>query len=207
MDGTATGPLAGLKIIECAQVVAGPTCGYMLADLGAEVIKIERRETGDDTRQWGPPWLKDSDGNNTKEAAYYLSANRGKHSVTLDIATGEGCQIVRDLAAASDVFIENFKVGDLAGKGLGYDDLASINPGIIYCSITGFGQTGPRASQALMLATRARALLQGRYSPSIDDILALAKPVLRHRMALTFAASADGITIDEVIDRLCAPLA
>ncbi len=142
------GPLNDIRVLDLSRVMAGPWCTQLLADLGAEVIKIERRETGDDTRQWGPPWLKDTDGNDTAEAAYYLSANRGKHSVTLDIATGEGCQIVRDLAATSDVFIENFKVGDLAGKGLGYDDLASINRGIIYCSITGFGQTGPRASQA-----------------------------------------------------------
>jgi crotonobetainyl-CoA:carnitine CoA-transferase CaiB-like acyl-CoA transferase len=142
------GPLTDIRVLDLSRVMAGPWCTQLLADLGAEVIKIERREIGDDTRHWGPPWLKDTDGNETREAAYYLSANRGKQSLTLDIATDEGRQIVRDLAAASDVFIENFKVGDLADKGLGYDDLAAINPGIIYCSITGFGQTGPRATQA-----------------------------------------------------------
>ena len=142
------GPLTDIRVLDLSRVMAGPWCTQLLADLGAEVIKIERREIGDDTRQWGPPWLKDRDGNETREAAYYLSANRGKQSLTLDIATEEGRQIVRDLAAVSDVFIENFKVGDLADKGLGYDDLAAIKPGIIYCSITGFGQTGPRATQA-----------------------------------------------------------
>ncbi|MAF48386.1 MAG: CaiB/BaiF CoA-transferase family protein [Rhodospirillales bacterium] len=142
------GPLAGIRVLDLSRVMAGPWCTQLLADLGAEVVKIERREGGDDTRHWGPPWLKDTDDNDTNEAAYYLSANRGKHSLTLDIATDEGRRIVRDLAAKSDIFIENFKVGDLAEKGLGYDDLCAVNPGIIYCSITGFGQTGPRASQA-----------------------------------------------------------
>ena len=142
------GPLTDTRVLDLSRVMAGPWCTQLLADLGAEVIKVERRGTGDDTRAWGPPWLKDTDGKETREAAYYLSANRGKHSLTLDIAQEEGRAVVRDLAAKSDVFIENFKVGDLADKGLGYSDLAAINPGIIYCSITGFGQTGPRASQA-----------------------------------------------------------
>ncbi|NQV55879.1 MAG: CoA transferase [Rhodospirillales bacterium] len=142
------GPLDGIRVLDLSRVMAGPWCTQLLADLGAEIIKIERPGLGDDTRQWGPPYLKDKDGNDTSEAAYYLSANRGKHSITLDIASDEGRAIVIELAEKSDIFIENFKVGDLAEKGLGYDDMSSVNPGIIYCSITGFGQTGPRASQA-----------------------------------------------------------
>jgi crotonobetainyl-CoA:carnitine CoA-transferase CaiB-like acyl-CoA transferase len=142
------GPLSGIRVLDLSRVLAGPWCTQILADLGAEVIKIERPGSGDDTRHWGPPWLRDGNGNETKESAYYLSANRGKQSVTLDLAHPEGRRVVGQLAAHSDVFIENFKTGDLAGKGLGYEQIRALNPGIVYCSITGFGQTGPRAEQA-----------------------------------------------------------
>lgn len=140
-------PLQGLRVLDLSRVLAGPWCGQILADLGAEVIKIERPLKGDDTREWGPPFLKDKAGNETRESAYFLSANRGKRSVTVDITKEAGRDLVRDLARKCDILIENYKVGDLAGKGLGYDDIAAINPGIIYCSITGFGQTGPRAAE------------------------------------------------------------
>ncbi|HEV7714874.1 MAG TPA: CaiB/BaiF CoA-transferase family protein [Steroidobacteraceae bacterium] len=142
------GPLQGIRVLDLSRILAGPWCTQLLADLGAEVIKIERPGAGDDTRHWGPPWLTDTEGRETRESAYYLSANRGKHSVTLDISRPEGREIVERLVAQSDVLIENFKTGDLARKGLGYEQMRAINPRIIYCSITGFGQTGPRASQA-----------------------------------------------------------
>ncbi|MDQ3261465.1 MAG: CaiB/BaiF CoA-transferase family protein [Burkholderiales bacterium] len=135
--------LSHLRVLDLSRVLAGPWCSQHLADLGAEVIKIERPGTGDETRAWGPPFLKDIDGNDTTEAGYYLSCNRGKKSLTLDIATKEGQDIVRKLAAKSDVVLENFKVGQLKKYGLGYDDLAAINHKLVYCSITGFGQTGP----------------------------------------------------------------
>ncbi len=142
-----SGPLTGLKVLDMTRVMAGPWCAQLLADLGAEVIKVERPGTGDDTRVWGPPWLKDKDGNETREASYYMSANRGKKSITININDPEGADLVRELAAQSDIFLENFKTGGLAKKGLGYDDLKAINPGLIYLSITGFGQTGPMANQ------------------------------------------------------------
>ncbi len=126
-----------------SRVLAGPWCGQILADLGAEVIKIERPGTGDDTRGWGPPYLKDAQGNDTTESAYYLSANRGKRSVAVDISKPEGQELIRKLAAQSDVLIENYKAGDLERYGLGYERLKQNNPGLIYCSITGFGQSGP----------------------------------------------------------------
>lgn len=119
----------------------------MLADLGADVVKVERPGVGDETRQWGPPWLVDENGEPTGESSYYLCANRGKRSITVDMSTGEGLELVRRLAAESDIVVENFKVGSLAKRGLGYDDLRAINPSIIYASITGFGQDGPMASQ------------------------------------------------------------
>ncbi|MFT5440536.1 MAG: crotonobetainyl-CoA:carnitine CoA-transferase CaiB-like acyl-CoA transferase, partial [Alphaproteobacteria bacterium] len=131
-----------------SRILAGPWAGQTLADLGAEVIKIERCGSGDDTRAWGPPFINDTDGNQTNESAYFLSANRGKKSLALDIATPEGQDIVRRLAAKSDILIENYKVGGLARYGLGYEDLKKINPRLIYCSITGFGQTGPYAPRA-----------------------------------------------------------
>jgi len=141
-----SGPLSGIRVLDLSRVMAGPWSTQIMADLGAEVIKVERPGLGDDTRQWGPPWLKDKDGKPTAQSAYYLSANRGKHSVTIDLGSEEGQQLVRELAADCDILVENFKTGGLAKKGLGYDDLSKINPGLIYCSITGFGQTGPMAS-------------------------------------------------------------
>jgi len=138
-----TGPLQQVRVLDLSRVLAGPWAGQTLADLGAEVIKVERPGTGDDTRAWGPPFLADSDGNPTSDAAYFLSANRGKKSVTIDIAKPEGQQLVRRLAANCDVVLENFKVGGLASYGLDYQSLQAVNPRIVYCSITGFGQTGP----------------------------------------------------------------
>ncbi len=138
-----SGALSHIRVLDLSRVLAGPWCSQHLADLGAEVIKIERPGTGDETRAWGPPYLKDAAGNDTTEAGYYLSCNRGKKSLTLDIATKEGQGIVRKLAAKSDVVLENYKVGQLKKYGLGYADLTAINPKIVYCSITGFGQTGP----------------------------------------------------------------
>ncbi|NIC36259.1 CoA transferase [Halomonas desiderata] len=142
------GPLTGLRVLDLSRVMAGPWCTQILADMGAEVIKIERPVSGDDTRHWGPPWLEDRDGNETRESAYYLSANRGKHSVTVDMGQPEGQALIRELAAQSDILVENFKRGGLARKGLDYATLEAINPGLIYCSITGFGQTGPMAALA-----------------------------------------------------------
>lgn len=142
------GPLTGLRVLDLSRVMAGPWCTQILADMGAEVIKVERPLSGDDTRHWGPPWLKDSDGTETRESAYYLSANRGKHSVTVDIGKPGGQALIRELAAESDILVENFKSGGLARKGLDYATLEAINPGLIYCSITGFGQTGPMAAMA-----------------------------------------------------------
>lgn len=135
--------MSHLKVLDMSRVLAGPWCGQILADLGAEVIKIERPGVGDDTRSWGPPYLQDRDGKDTRESAYFLGANRGKKSLALDIARPEGQEIARRLATRSDVLIENYKAGDLARYGLGYEHLRALNPGLIYCSITGFGQTGP----------------------------------------------------------------
>jgi len=140
-------PLTGIRVLDLTRVLAGPWCTQNLADLGAEVIKIERPGAGDDTRAWGPPYLKDAAGNDTTEAAYYLSANRNKYSVALDIASPRGAELVRELARQSDILVENFKVGGLRKYGLDYDSLKADNPGLIYCSITGFGQTGPYASR------------------------------------------------------------
>ena len=141
------GALSGIRVLDLSRVLAGPWCGQILADLGAEVIKIERPGSGDDTRGWGPPWMLDGQGNSSGEAAYYQSANRGKHSVAVDLASAEGQQLVRALAASSDVLIENYKAGSLARYGLDYASLAKLNPRLVYCSITGFGQTGPRAAE------------------------------------------------------------
>ena len=138
-------PLSHIRVLDLSRVLAGPWASQNLADLGAEVLKIERPGSGDDTRSWGPPFLKDGDGGETRESAYFLSVNRGKKSVTLDIAKPEGQRIARALAAKSDVLIENYKVGGLAKYGLAYEDLSKIDPRIIYCSITGFGQSGPSA--------------------------------------------------------------
>jgi len=142
------GALSHLRVLDMSRVLAGPWCAQLLADLGADVIKIERPGTGDDTRTWGPPYLKDRDGRDTHESAYFLSANRGKRSLTLDLSQVEGQEIARRFATASDVLIENYKAGDLARYGLGYEALRALNPGLIYCSITGFGQTGPMRAVA-----------------------------------------------------------
>ena len=142
------GPLSHIKVLDLSRILAGPWAGQVLADLGADVIKVERPGAGDDTRSWGPPFLKDRDGAETKEAGYYLSVNRGKRSVTLSIDKPEGQRIVRALAARADIVLENYKVGTLARFGLGYEDLKAVNPKLIYCSVTGFGQTGPRRDQA-----------------------------------------------------------
>ena len=142
------GALSHIRVLDLSRVLAGPWAGQILADLGAEVIKVERPGNGDDTRAWGPPFLKDADGENTSEAAYYLSANRNKQSVTIDFTRPQGQKLVRELAGKSDIVIENFKVGGLAAYGLDYESLKAINPQLIYCSITGFGQTGPYAKRA-----------------------------------------------------------
>lgn len=141
------GPLAGYKVLDMSRVLAGPWAGQILADLGAEVIKIERPNQGDDTRHWGPPYLQDQDGNNSSDAAYFFCTNRGKQSVTVDITEPQGQEIIRQLAVQCDVLIENYKVGGLKKYGLDYGSLAEINPRLIYCSITGFGQTGPYAER------------------------------------------------------------
>jgi crotonobetainyl-CoA:carnitine CoA-transferase CaiB-like acyl-CoA transferase len=141
------GPLAGLRVLELARILAGPWAGQLLADLGADVIKVERAGAGDDTRGWGPPFVPAADGGHLG-AAYFHSANRGKRSIEVDFAGADGQRIVKKLAARSDVLIENFKVGGLAKFGLDYKSLAPANPRLIYCSVTGFGQTGPAASRA-----------------------------------------------------------
>ena len=141
------GALEGIRVLDLSRVLAGPWCGQIFADLGAEVIKVERPKTGDDTRMWGPPWMKNDQGEDTREAAYYQSANRNKMSIAIDISTPEGQELIRALAAKSDVLIENYKAGSLKKYGLDYETLNAINPRLVYCSITGFGQTGPRASE------------------------------------------------------------
>jgi len=145
--------LAGIRVLDLSRVLAGPWCTQTLADLGAEVIKVERPPSashpgGDDTRGWGPPYLKDAQGRDTSEAAYYLGANRNKRSVTIDLAQAEGQTLVRQLAARCDVLVENFKVGDMARYGLDAARLCAAQPGLVYCSITGFGQTGPYRERA-----------------------------------------------------------
>ncbi len=140
--------LGHIRVLDLSRVLAGPWCSQNLADLGADVIKIERPGSGDDTRAWGPPYARDADGNDTTEAAYYLSANRGKRSVTVDIASVEGQALVRELAAHADVVLENFKVGHLKRYGLDYASLKAIKPDLVYCSVTGFGQDGPYAHRA-----------------------------------------------------------
>ena len=141
------GALTGYRVLDLSRVLAGPWCGQTLADLGAEVIKIERPGLGDDTRGWGPPWMKGQDEERTSEASYYQSTNRGKLSVALNLATPEGQELVRALATECDVLIENYKAGSLAKYGLDYTALSQLNPRLVYCSVTGFGQTGPRAAE------------------------------------------------------------
>ena len=142
------GPLSHIRVLDLSRVLAGPWCTQTLADLGAEVIKIEKPGSGDDTRAWGPPYLKDSAGRDTSESAYYLAANRGKKSVTIDIAKPEGQRLVRLLARGCDVLVENFKVGALTKYGLDYHDISRENRCLVYCSISGFGQDGPYAARA-----------------------------------------------------------
>ncbi|MBC7734813.1 MAG: CoA transferase, partial [Bacteriovorax sp.] len=141
-------PLSGIRVLDLSRVLAGPWAGQLLADLGADVVKVERPGAGDDTRAWGPPYLKDEAGNDTGEAAYYLCANRNKRSLTIDMAQPEGQALIRQLAQQSDVLLENFKQGGLKQYGLDAQSLLSLNPRLIYCSITGFGQTGPYAPRA-----------------------------------------------------------
>lgn len=142
------GALQGLRVLDLSRILAGPTATQALADFGAEVIKIEKPGVGDDTRGWGPPFVQDASGRDTRESAYYMSANRGKKSVAVNLAHSEGQRVIRALAAEADILVENFKVGDLKRYGLDYASVAAVNPRLIYCSITGFGQTGPNAHRA-----------------------------------------------------------
>ena len=147
-DNVCMNSLDGIRILDLSRVLAGPWCTQTLADLGADVIKIERPGAGDDTRSWGPPFLKDAEGKDTPEAAYYLGTNRNKRSLTCDISKPEGQALIRELVMHCDVFIENFKVGDMARYGLDYNSLKSLHPRLVYCSVTGFGQTGPYSDRA-----------------------------------------------------------
>lgn len=140
-------PLEGIRVLDLSRILAGPWCTQLLGDLGAEVIKIERPKTGDDTRHWGPPWFKDKAGEETDQAAYFFSANRNKSSVTLDLKSQQGVEILRQLAGKCDVFVENFKLGSLQQMGLDYESLSADHPDLIYLSITGFGHTGPMSDQ------------------------------------------------------------
>ena len=142
------GALAGIHVLDLSRVLAGPWCTQILADLGADVVKVERPGAGDDTRHWGPPFLQDADGQDTTQASYFTACNRNKRSVTIDMATPEGQQLIRQMALQADVLVENFKVGGLAQYGLDYASLAALNPRLIYCSVTGFGQDGPYAERA-----------------------------------------------------------
>jgi crotonobetainyl-CoA:carnitine CoA-transferase CaiB-like acyl-CoA transferase len=141
------GSLSGIRVLDLSRILAGPWGAQMLADLGAEVIKVERPGKGDDSRQFGPPFLRDRDGNDTRESTFFISANRSKKSITCDIATPDGQALIRSLAAQCDVLLENYKVGDLQRYGLDYASLKAVNPRLVYCSITGFGQTGPYSSR------------------------------------------------------------
>ncbi|WP_291354787.1 CaiB/BaiF CoA transferase family protein [Acinetobacter sp. UBA3106] len=141
------GALQGIRVLDLSRVLAGPWCGQILADLGAEVIKIERPQVGDDTRMWGPPWMPDQQGNATRESGYFQCANRNKYSVAVDISSTQGQEIIREIAKTADVVIENYKAGSLLKYGLDYATLSALNPQLVYCSITGFGQDGPRAEE------------------------------------------------------------
>ncbi len=147
-EATSVGALSHLRVLDLSRILAGPWCTQILADLGADVVKIERPGEGDDTRQWGPPFLKDAQGQDTTQASYFTCANRNKRSITLDISKPQGQAVVRQMAVRSDVLVENFKVGGLAAYGLDYASLKRLNPRLIYCSITGFGQSGPYAERA-----------------------------------------------------------
>jgi crotonobetainyl-CoA:carnitine CoA-transferase CaiB-like acyl-CoA transferase len=174
--------LAGIRVLDLSRVLAGPYCTQMLGDLGAEIIKIEKPTAGDDTRTWGPPFLKDARGNDTQESAYYLSINRNKKSVAVDVSKEEGQKIIHELLKTSDILIENFKVGGLEKYGLSYDKLKSKYPKLIYCSITGFGQTGPLAGEpgydlmaqamaGLMASTGERDGAPMKVGVALSDIL------------------------------------
>jgi crotonobetainyl-CoA:carnitine CoA-transferase CaiB-like acyl-CoA transferase len=176
------GPLSHIKVLDLSRVLAGPWASQNLADMGADVIKIERPVKGDDSRAFGPPWVKDADGKETSEAAYFCAANRGKRSLTADISKPEAQELIRKLAAKCDVLVENFKVGDLARYGLGYEDIRKVNPSIVYCSVTGFGQTGPwkdrpgydfmaQGMSGLMSVTGAADSEPMRFGVPIIDIL------------------------------------
>ena len=145
---TKPGALDHLRVLDLSRVLAGPYCAQMLADLGADVIKVERPGEGDDTRKWGPPFMPDANGNPSGHATYYHCTNRNKRAITVDLAKPDGQAIIKQLAAQSDILVENFKVGGLAHYGLDYESLATLNPRLIYCSVTGFGQTGPYAKRA-----------------------------------------------------------
>mgnify|MGYP003599492849 FL=1 len=142
------GALAGIRVLDLSRVLAGPWCTQMLADLGADVVKVERPGLGDDTRQWGPPFLKDAQGNDTHQASYFTACNRNKRSVTIDMATAEGQALIKQMAQQADIVVENFKVGGLKQYGLDHESLRALNPRLIYCSVTGFGQDGPYAERA-----------------------------------------------------------
>ncbi|WOE31647.1 MULTISPECIES: CaiB/BaiF CoA-transferase family protein [unclassified Acinetobacter] len=141
------GALKDIRVLDLSRVLAGPWCGQILADLGADVIKVERPQVGDDTRMWGPPWMKNMQGHATKESGYYQCTNRNKYSIAIDIASKAGQDLIHQMIKDTDVLIENYKVGSLKKYGLDYETLAAINPQLVYCSITGFGQTGPRAQE------------------------------------------------------------
>ena len=140
-----SGPLAGVRVLDLTRILAGPTATQLLGDFGADIIKIERPVVGDDTRRWGPPYVQDADGRDTRESAYYLCANRNKRSITIDIANPEGAALIRRMLKHCDILAHNFKVGGPEKFGLGYDDLKDEFPGLVYCAVTGFGQTGPKA--------------------------------------------------------------
>jgi crotonobetainyl-CoA:carnitine CoA-transferase CaiB-like acyl-CoA transferase len=158
--------LDGIKVLDLSRVLAGPWCTQILADLGADVVKIERPGVGDDTRTWGPPFLKDADGRDTDQATYFTSCNRNKRSVTIDMATAEGQALLKKMAAQADIVVENFKTGGLRQYGLDYESLRAINPRLVYCSVTGFGHDGPHASRAgydlMIQATSGMMSITGR---------------------------------------------
>lgn len=183
----AKGPLSNIRVLDMSRILAGPWAAQMLADLGAEVIKVERPGKGDDSRQFGPPFLKDAEGRNTRESSFYISTNRNKKSITCDIAKPEGQALIRSLVGQCDVLLENYKVGDLKRYGLDYESLREINPRLVYCSLTGFGQTGPysprpgydsifQAMGGLMSITGLPDDVPGggpmKTGPSLADILA-----------------------------------
>jgi glutaryl-CoA transferase len=145
--GSEAGPLSGLRVLDLTRILAGPSCTQLLGDYGADVTKVEKPGTGDDTRGWGPPYVQDMDGNESAESAYYLSSNRNKRSIAVDISSHQGAETIRNLASKCDIFIENFKLGGLSTYGLDYPALRLVKPDLIYCSITGFGQTGPYAAR------------------------------------------------------------